>query len=517
VNGRRSVDALHRSTIHGEPPAHPDRLLDFRPLDPTNRPAPLKTYTGAETVSLPRELRRSPLPAVDVLSGRLGGDVGPGRLDESLLGTLLFLAAGITRVARTADGGSVWFRSAMSAGNLHPVEVYVVGEDVHHYHPLDHALVRLRRGVHVCDEPTLVLTGIPFRTCWKYGERGWRHLWWDAGALLANLVAAADAHGVPVRILAGFPDAAVAALVGIDGVDEVPLALVRLGDSGAGGGELRLPSPDALEPVAAHADPVARRVLRFPLVVEAQTETALDADSVDDWQQAARAASRPAPAVVDPPDPPDRDPNDRVEDVILRRGSTRLFRRRRAPSPLLEWGLAAAARAVPLDAAPAGSLLEHLVSVHDVADAEPGGYRYTAAAGFEGVTRSDDPRRAGTRLCLDQPLGGDSAYTVFHAAALDPLLDTLGGRGYRAAHIEAGIAAGRLALNAVAIGAGATGLTFYDLAVSRYFHTEAAPLLATAVGIPETRPAPSGSPGRPAELPGYGRVMARLAAGFDRS
>jgi nitroreductase len=357
---------------------------------------------------------------------------------------------------------------------------------------------------------TLVLTGIPFRTCWKYGERGWRHLWWDAGAMLANLVAAADAHGVPAQIMAGFPDAAVAALVGIDGVDEVPLALVRLGC-----GELRLPPPDALEPVAALADPVARRVLRFPLVVGAQTDTALEPDAVAGWQQAALPVSKPAPASVEPP--PDTDPDDRVEHVVLRRGSTRLFRRQRAPLALLEWGLAAAGRSVPLDAAHGGTLLEHLVSVHDVAGAEPGGYRYTAAGGFEGRTRSDDPRAAGTRLCLDQPLGGDSAYTVFHAAALDPVLDTLGGRGYRAAQLEAGIAAGRLALNAVAVGHGATGLTFYDSLVSRYFDTEAEPLLATALGTPQTRPAPSGTPGHPTELSGYGRIMARLAAGLQHS
>ncbi len=493
--------------MHGEPPAHGDRLLAFRPLDPTNRPAPFKTYPGVETVLLPRDLRPSSLPAVEVLSGH---HAEPGRLDEGLLGTLLFLAAGVTRFARTVDGDPIWFRSAMSAGNLHPIEVYVVGDDVHHYHPLVHGLVPLRRGVQVCEDVTLVLTGIPFRTCWKYGERGWRHLWWDAGALLANLLAAADAHGVPAQVMAGFPDAAVATLVGIDGVDEVPLALIRLGS-----GELRLPAPDALEPVVASADPMARRVLRFPLVIDAQTETTLDVDAVAGWQQAALAVSKPTPSMVEPP--PDTDHDDRVESVILRRGSTRLFHRQRAPSPLLEWGLAAAGRAVPLDAAPAGTLLEHLVSVHDVADAEAGGYRYTAAGGFEGRTRSDDPRAAATRLCLDQPLGGDSAYTVFHAAALGPVLDTLGGRGYRAAHLEAGIAAGRLALNAVALGHGATGLTFYDRLVARYFHTEAAPLLATAVGLPQTSPAPSGTPGHPAELAGYGRVMARVAAGLHRS
>src|SRR6266508_4904198 len=117
VNGRGSVDVLHRSAIHGEPPAHRDRLLAFRPLDLTNRPAPLKTYTGVETVLLPRELRPSSLPAVEVLSGHRAA---PGRLDEGLLGTLLFLAAGITRVARAVVGDPIWFRSAMSAGNLHP-------------------------------------------------------------------------------------------------------------------------------------------------------------------------------------------------------------------------------------------------------------------------------------------------------------------------------------------------------------------------------------------------------------
>jgi SagB-type dehydrogenase family enzyme len=493
--------------MHGELPAHPDRLLAFRPLDPTNRPAPLKTYPDASAVPLPRELRRSSLPAVEVLSGRRGP---PELLDTALLGTVLFLAAGVTRVARTADGDPIWFRSAMSAGNLRPVEVYVVGDGVHHYNPLDHALASLRRGVNVCDGVLLVLTGILFRTCWKYGERGWRHLWWDAGALLSNLLAAADAHGVNAQVMAGFPDAAVASLVGIDGVDEVPLALVHLGQ-----GDLRLPTTDALEPLTVGAAPVAPRVLRFPLVVEAQANTMLEVDAVAAWQRAATVVSRPAPAVVEPV--PDGDTRLGVEEVILRRGSTRILRNQTAPTALLEWGLAAAARAVPLDAAPAGTLLEHFVNVHDVADVEPGGYHYTATDGFQGRTRSHDVRAAGAHLCLDQPLGGDSAYTVFHAAALGPLFDTLGGRGYRAAQLEAGIAAGRLALNAVALGHGATGLTFYDGVVARYFRTRSAPLLATAVGIPDTKHAPSGAPGQPAELSGYGRVMARLAAGLDRS
>jgi hypothetical protein len=68
-----------------------------------------------------------------------------------------------------------------------------------------------------------------------------------------------------------------------------------------------------------------------------------------------------------------------------------------------------------------------------------------------------------------------------------------------------------LSLNAFAVGAGATGLTFYDELVSRYFRTDASPLLATAVGVPDTLPAPSGTPGSPVELRGYDDVMTRLA------
>ena len=141
------------------------------------------------------------MPAAEVLSGRRAEFE---LLDEELLGTLLFLAAGVTRVARTTDGVSIWFRITMSAGNMHPVEVYVVDDDVHHTTPSTTPWT-VRPAVNMCEDVPLVLRGNPFRTGWKYGERGWRHRWWDAGAMLANLSAAADAHGVPVEVPQGFP------------------------------------------------------------------------------------------------------------------------------------------------------------------------------------------------------------------------------------------------------------------------------------------------------------------------
>src|SRR5207248_7026832 len=203
--GADVVRSYHSATTHG---GDHDRsqLVRFQPLDPTNRPAPFKLYPDY------------PLVEFDALDP---------------LGRLLFYSLGVTRRSNTS-----YFRAAMSAGNLHPVEAYVVGDDlsVGHYHPLQHALTTLRPGNGA--PMAIVLTGIPWRTAWKYGERGWRHLWWDSGAVAANMVALSDA----VRITLDFNDDAVNRLVGADGVSEFALAVVQVG-----GAELRVPADiDAL-------------------------------------------------------------------------------------------------------------------------------------------------------------------------------------------------------------------------------------------------------------------------------
>ena len=182
VYGRESVEALHRSTMHGELPAHPDRLLPFRPIGSDEPAQPNEEVPGRRS-RLP--VSRAPTFIVAGCRDTVGRRAEFELLDEGLLGTMLFLAAGVTRVGRTTDGGSIWFRTTMSAGNLHSVDGYVVDDDVHHYHPLDHALVPLRRAVNVCDDP------------------GWR---WSADAGVAADVGADwrprsddDRHGLAYR------------------------------------------------------------------------------------------------------------------------------------------------------------------------------------------------------------------------------------------------------------------------------------------------------------------------------
>jgi SagB-type dehydrogenase family enzyme len=481
---------LHELTQHGSPT---DRslLVDFHPLDPSNRPAPFKRYVGLDPTPLPTDL------------------------DASTLARLLFFTGGVTRTSSSpALEDRTYFRTAMSAGNLHPVEVYAVctGVDgvpdgVHHFAPLEFGLTTLREGRFASGAPiTFVLTGIPWRTAWKYGERGFRHLYWDAGTMLANLLAVAGDAGLDVRVWTGFVDDDVARLVGVDGVTELPLALVSIGDAEAPG------VPADLAPLDVEVEPISPRPITFPLITEAQQAGALaDARAVAEWRAHAIDGS-PARAHVDRP----KEATDRsIEEVILRRGSTRLMRPETAPAALLWWGMADAARPLPADfATPGTTLLEHNLAVHGIEGVEPGAYRWRD--GDLELVRPGQFRPLTQQLCLDQPLGGDSAYTAFHSADLDGVLGTLGARGYRVAQLEAGIASGRLSLAAFALGCGATGLTFFDEPVRRFFATTASCMLVTAVGIPDYRNTPGGRPGAATELAHYGDLMQRLSLQLHR-
>lgn len=500
MSERNSAKRLHESTKHGTPPADPESLVDYQRLDPSNVPKPFKEYPDVAPIELPRELVASSIPATGVLSG-LEGETN--RLDRELLSTLLFLSAGVTRVMALPDR-PVYFRAAMSAGNLHPVEVYLVvgdgsvsgvDEGVYHFSPLEFALRPLREGdlrgaLGVDTAMAMVLTGIPWRTSWKYGERGWRHLYWDAGTMLANLLAVADAHGLEHRTLLGFEDRSISHLLGIDGVTEMPLAIVELGD----GEEPASPSDDP-GPLTLDVGEIAPNPIRLPLLEEAQQDSNLEPGEVEAWRVAGSSVAAPAPARVPAPEGFD----DRIEEVILRRGSTRKMHPEEVPAGYLEWPLAAASRAAGIDAIAEGTLLEHYVNVHSVEGLDPGAYRHAGDV-LELVRTVAGVREQSASLCLGQPLGGDSAYTAFHCAELVTLFSSLGPRGYRVAQLEAGVVSGRLALCAFALGQGATGLTFFDDTVASYFETTAQPMLVTSVGVPAGSPAPAGTPGDPAVL-----------------
>lgn len=507
MNEPRPAREYHRLTEHvpGFPPRHDPRLVaGFQPMVPRRKPPQFKRYHDVEVVPLPADPPESEADAVAVLSG----EVAPvaAALDLDRLSNLLFHTAGVVRVVDVPGVGEMFFRAAGSAGNLSPLEVYLVAggvggldDGVYHYDSTAHALDRLGTSPAsgAGGAAALVLTGVPWRTSWKYAERGFRHLYWDAGTMLANLLAVAAAAGLAASVQLGFVDADVNRLLGLDGVQEFALAVVPLG-----------PGDSALQPSGPSppAGFLAHAPIEFPLITETQRAGDLPTPAeVTAWRAAAatsEAAWRPAsehwPSSAGGTRPPAaREP---IEAVIRRRGSTRAFDSSvPAPSEALWWAMRASTRPLPGDfVAPGKTVLEHHLGIHAVEGVEPGVYRWTA----DGLEQrgTGDVRGACAQLCLGQLLGGSGAYTVFHAADLDAVLTRLGSRGYRAAQLEAGVVEGRLHLAAFAVGLGATGLTFFDEEVRRFFRTSSSPILVTAVGRPAYRARPGGRPRRPTRM-----------------
>ena len=157
-------------------------------------------------------------------------------LDTALAGPVLQDGAGIVRTTDRRDygGGTIHWRAYSSAGALFPVEAYVASADgLYSFDALTPGLVRIggdvRERLGVSAEEVVVLTGIHARTGWKYMERGYRHVWWDAGTMLANLLALAAADGLEPRLYTASVDADVNDALDLDGEHEYALALLALG------------------------------------------------------------------------------------------------------------------------------------------------------------------------------------------------------------------------------------------------------------------------------------------------
>jgi hypothetical protein len=462
---------LHRLTSYepgrdwDAPVDDPAVVQDLQVNDLSRLPWFVKRYPGdLPRIPLPRELPPTSAPAVAVLAG--SAEVSPAPLDLAQLSRLLHLSAGVVRTMERPYGVHP-FRAAGSAGGRFPLELYVavplggsLPAGVHWYNPWDHALVHVGPPP-LSGGPVVVVTGVPWRTGWRYRERGYRHVYWDAGTVLAQLLALADSAGLTAALYTSFPDPEVAALVGADRVHEFPVALVALDGTAP-----------AVEPAGpAVVGEVDAAPLEFPLVTVAQR--AGEGDRLGPpW---GRGAPVPVPLLASPP----------VEDVITARGSQRRMDASRGLSEdVLRTSMAVAVR---------GLELPHWVVVHDVAGLPPGVYRWPDLAT---PVRTGALRDELHRVCLDQTLARDAAFVAI--AATD--LTGLGDPEYRAAHLAAGLAEGRLHLAAYALGASATGMTFLDSEVSGLLGESHDGLLFTCVGVPQYRSSPGGPPGAPATV-----------------
>src|SRR5438874_11254499 len=475
-------------------------------LDWANQPLPFKIYPTLERLRLPGEVRPRGIAALSAIAKSFPAetvavpDLGP-------VAQLLYLSAGITR-QRKYPGGEIYFRAAACTGALYEVELYAVCRDlanlqagIYHFAPDEFGLRRLRAGDYrsVLVEATegdaavahaplvIVCTCIYWRNAWKYQARTYRHFGWDNGTVLANLLAVATALGLPAKVVCGFQDAEVNRLLDVDPQREVAFSLVALGHVSA----LPPQPPSEISSLGPETVPPSGREVDYPLMREIHAASSLHTtDEVHRWRCGTPLTRFPPPAGQVAQLPPLSDaemPHDSIEQVILRRGSARKFARAPISLAQLSTMLDRATRGVPADFLdPPGAQLNQLyLIVHAVEGLESGAYVFYRDRGMLGFLKPGNFRAQAGHLGLDQELAADAAVDIFFLVDLRPVLQRFGNRGYRAVQLEAGILGGKLYLAAYAQHLGATGLTFYDDEVVRFFspHAESkSAILLAAVG-----------------------------------
>lgn len=197
-------------------------------------------------ISLPPPDRENGWPLYRALNARRSVREFQNRpVTLSALSQVLWAASGVTQKA-----GDFLLRTAPSAGALYPIDIYVGVRSVeslkpglYHFVPAGHSLRQRYEGdlsELLADAAlnqdflaeagfNLIFTAVFERTTWKYGSRGFRYIYLDAGHIVQNAALAAVSLGLGSCPVAAFFDDEINALLGINPARESAIYLLAVG------------------------------------------------------------------------------------------------------------------------------------------------------------------------------------------------------------------------------------------------------------------------------------------------
>ena len=464
-------------------------------LNWVTQPDPFRRFAGAPQVDLPLLVDGLPARWDDLFRPH---GVPARAFDLDTLAALLQLSLGLS--AWKAHAGSRWaLRCNPSSGNLHPTEGYLISPalpglaaGVFHYQPEQHYLERRAAAPLFWSGGVLVaLTGIHWREAWKYGLRAYRYCQHDCGHAIAAVAYAAAALGWRASVLAGWGDAALATLLGLDRPDD-------FADAEPESPEIALwvgpePPPADLSPRAlahglsfsGHANRLSHSRIEWPGIEEVK-----------------RAAERPNGISLSPFRPPARPPT--VESDCRASAATLIRQRRSAVAfdgvtslAAERWfgmldALLPRPNVPPLDSWPWPPRVHPLLFAHRIDGVAPGLYLLARKAealaelrkalhggwDWSRVERAPehlplyrltvgDARDAARTISCHQDIAADSCFAVgFLTEFAGPLQDAPW--AYRELFWETGLLGQILYLEAEAAGIRATGIgCFFDDALHR--------------------------------------------------
>lgn len=209
------------------------------------KPPQYKSYPEVEKIELPKP-KYSGMTVEEALKKRRSiRNYSTKPISKEQLSQLLLAAQGVTgKIYGTA------LRTAPSAGALYPFEVYVVVNNVqdlprgiYHYCVLDHALELVKAGdfrAQITNAglkqqmlgdagATFILSAIFDRARHKYGERGLRYVYMEAGHISQNIYLQAVSLEMGSVCAGAFLDEKVNKLIDVDGQKEAAIYLHAVG------------------------------------------------------------------------------------------------------------------------------------------------------------------------------------------------------------------------------------------------------------------------------------------------
>ena len=470
-------------------------------LDWENRPLLFKIYPTLEVTRLPRDFSETGKAALTAIADTSVPSQNEAIPDLETLAELLFFSAGVIKSKKHAQG-ETFFRAAACTGALYEIELYIVCTDlaskhqpgvalpagIYHFGAAEFGLRQLRVGDFrsalveaTGNEPSLatapliiVCSGTYWRNAWKYHSRTYRHFGWDNGTILANLLAMSAAANLPAKVVTGFVDTRVNALLGLDAKREVAYSMAAIGHVTS-----TPPTAPAIAPLELPVVAYSEKEVDYPAMRKMHEASSLDspeeAVAYRGKTPAETSTSSKGSTTALKPLDDSRIPKDSIEQVISRRGSTRQFSRDPLTLPQLSTILDRATRGIPADFLdPLGSHLNDLyLIVNNVVGLAPGAYLYRWEEKMLELLKPGEFREKAGYLGLEQQIPADAAVDVFFLADLKKILERYGNRGYRAVELEAGILGGKMYLGAYAQKLGCSGLTFYDDDVVNFFSPHA--------------------------------------------
>ncbi len=239
------------------------RYNTLAPIDNTSPVAPFKEYVDRNSIKLPS----AKLSDVSLKNAILERHSCRDFLDLPVslqdLSTVLQYGYGISK-SSYLDKNEFFERPVPSGGGLYSLEMYMlvrnvsdVPEGVYHFCIKPSCIEQISK----IDLPPLylsqlfmnqfylsnascifIITSMVERNMWKYGDRGYRYILFEAGHLAQNINLVSQALGLGSLNLGGFFDHEMANLLKIDIEEEIPLYAVAMGNpSNTSKEKIRLP------------------------------------------------------------------------------------------------------------------------------------------------------------------------------------------------------------------------------------------------------------------------------------